>query len=63
MSEVKPYRVTQTDKKFSVEDDLGGVILSCGDRGSAEHYAALLNQAFRNGYRNGFRDAKRGGAE
>jgi hypothetical protein len=44
--------------RFQVQDAEGGVILVCGDRSSAEHYASLLNRAFRQGYKQGLRRAR-----
>ena len=57
--EQEPYRVEPDDVHFKVLDWEGNVALLCGDRGSAEQYAVLMNQAFRRGYKAGFRKARR----
>ena len=52
--EVEPYTVQSEDGRFSVLDWEGNVVLTCSDPASAEHYAALLAQAFRRGFKSGF---------
>jgi hypothetical protein len=54
-----PYRVSQQGNQFAVLDGSGKIIMVCRDEGSANEYAALLNQAYRQGYKTGHRDAKR----
>lgn len=54
-----PYRVQATENLFQVVDESGRVALGSGDRANAEQYAAMLNQAFRRGFKAGFRAAKR----
>ena len=53
--EREPYAVQPEAGRFSVVDWEGNVILVCGDSPSAEQYAALINQAFRRGFKAGFR--------
>ena len=52
--ETEPYTVQPEGGRFSILDWEGNVILMCGDSPSAEQYAALLNQAFRRGFKSGF---------
>ena len=59
MDDEQPYRVVAETDEFRVTDSDSRVIMTCKDNRSAEHYAALLTQAFQQGYRTGFRDAKR----
>jgi hypothetical protein len=54
-----PFRINPTKDFFEVVDDTGRRIIVCKDKLSADQYAALLNEAFRRGYKAGFRDAKR----
>ena len=60
--EEEPYHVAPDDKgaQYQVLDWEGGVVMVCGDEHSAGHYAALLNAAFRRGFKAGFRQARRG---
>ena len=50
------YEVRQEADRFLICNDAGRIVMTCGDRGSAEHYADLLNRAFQAGYRNALRD-------
>ena len=52
------YRVEQTQERFSVLDESNRVIVVCRDKGSADQYAALLNAAFRKGFKAGYREGK-----
>ena len=54
------YRVVATEQQFDVVSASDRVVMSCRDSRSANHYATLLNQAFRAGHKAGFRDAKHG---
>ena len=54
-----PYRISPTVQGFLVEDEQERSVLECGDRQSAEQYVALLNEAYRRGYKAGFRAARR----
>lgn len=52
------YRVVAKEQQYDVVSASDRVVMSCRDPRSANHYATLLNQAFRAGYKAGFRDAK-----
>ncbi len=54
----EPYTVQPDGARVRVVDWEGNVILTCGDSPSAEHYAALMNQAFRRGFKAGFRKGR-----
>ena len=54
-SEEQPYGVDQQDGRFRVLDETGRVIMVCGDESSATHYAVLLSEAYRRGYKTGYR--------
>ncbi len=53
----KPYSIEASDGRFEVRSASGRVVMACADESSAAHYATLLNEAFRAGYKSGFRDA------
>jgi hypothetical protein len=53
----KPYSIEAADGRVEVRAASGRVIMACADQASAAHYASLLNEAFRSGYKSGFRDA------
>ena len=57
--EKEPYTVQREEGRFRVVDWEGSVILACGDSPSAEQYAALMNQAFRRGFKSGFRKGRK----
>jgi len=57
--ETAPYTVQPEEGRFRVVDWEGNVILGCGDLASAEQYAALMNQAFRRGFKAGFRKGRK----
>lgn len=57
--ETPPYTVEPDGGRFRVLDRDGRVILACGDAPSAEHYAALMNQAFRCGFSAGVRKGRK----
>jgi len=50
-----PYVVVHADGRFRIVDQSGRTIMTCRDRGSAEHYAELLISAFESGLRAGRR--------
>lgn len=52
------YRCKEQDGSFAVLDPEGNVTLTVRDRHSAEHYAALLSEAYRRGFRAGRRAGK-----
>ena len=54
----QPFQVVTAEGSFDVADRSGRVVLSFRDRNSAHQYVALLNDAFRRGYRSGYRDGK-----
>ena len=51
------YSVNTHDGKYDVCSPTGRTVMSCGDPGSASHYASLLNEAYRSGYKAGYHDA------
>ncbi|HXC34770.1 MAG TPA: hypothetical protein VNV43_02785 [Candidatus Acidoferrales bacterium] len=55
-----PYQIESNKSHFQVVDESGRVMLDCGDLVNAEQYAAMLNEAFRRGFKAGYRAAKRG---
>ncbi len=57
--EREPYTVQPDQARFRVVDWEGNVMLTCGDSASAEQYAALMNQAFRRGFKAGFRKGRK----
>jgi len=61
--ENEPYRVEAAHGVFKVVDADGEIILACGDQANAGQYVALLNQAYRRGYKAGYRKARSGGAD
>ena len=54
------YRIETKESEFWLIDESGNKILVCRDRGSAEHYLVLVNEAFKRGYKLGFRDGRTG---
>ena len=52
------YNVEQRDNVFAVVSPSGATIMDCRDQHSADHYAVLLTEAYRIGYRAGFREGK-----
>ena len=56
--ENEAYRVEAAHGVFQIVDAAGEVILACGDEANAGQYAALLNQAYRRGYKAGYRKAR-----
>jgi len=52
------YTIKQQDQSFVIQDDSGRTIVTARDRGSAETYAVLLNEAYRKGYKDGYRQGK-----
>ncbi len=58
-SETPPYHAAQQDSGAHVVADADGqAVCACGDAANAQHYAALLNQAYRRGYKAGYRAGK-----
>lgn len=58
-SEEKIYRVKAENGSFRVLDEADRVIMVCGDQGSANEYAVVLNNAYRKGFKAGYREGKR----
>jgi hypothetical protein len=56
--ERQPYTVEAEGGRFRVLDWEGRVILVCDDAPNAEHYAVLMNQAFRRGFDAGYGKAR-----
>jgi hypothetical protein len=56
--ENEPYRVEPACDGFQVVAAAGEVILTCGDEANANHYAALLSQAYNRGFKAGCRKAR-----
>jgi len=54
-----PYRTQPNVGQFDVMDETGRLVVACGDTANAEQYAALLNEAYRRGYKAGYRAARR----
>jgi len=46
-----PYITQEQDGKINVVDKTGRTLVSCRDKQNAEHYAALMNQAYAAGLR------------
>jgi hypothetical protein len=53
------YTVQERNGRFEVCAASGRTILVCQDAGSASHYASLLNEAHRAGYKLGYRDGRK----
>ena len=58
-NEESSYQVEERDDVFKVLSPSGTTIMDCRDRHSADHYAVLLTEAYRIGFRAGFRAGKR----
>ena len=52
------FQVAEESGKFEVLDPSGRSILTCRDAASANHYAVLLNKAYKHGYKDGYHAAK-----
>ncbi len=52
------YTVQEHNAHFEICAASGRTILVFDDEGSAAHYAALLNEAHRAGYKLGYRDGR-----
>ena len=53
------YSVHERDDRYEVCAASGRVIMVCNDQSSASHYAVLLNEAYRAGYKTGYRDGRK----
>ena len=49
------YSVYEHNGRYEVCAASGRVIMICNDESSASHYVALLNEAYRAGYKLGYR--------
>lgn len=58
-TESPPYHVEPDGEGFQVVNESGRQMVACANCDNAEHYAALLNQAYQHGYKAGYRAAKR----
>ena len=56
--EAEPHKIVVRGDKYGVVDDQQRDVIAGRDERSAQHYADLLNKAYRRGYRLGYRDAK-----
>jgi len=52
------YAIREQNTRFEVCSTSGRTILVCDDEDSASHYATLLNEAYRAGYKLGYRDGR-----
>lgn len=52
------YTVQERGNRYEVRAASGRVIMVCNDENSASHYAVLLNEAFRAGYKSGYADGR-----
>lgn len=57
------YQVVQEEGKFLVLNDAGQVVMTCQDEGSAAHYAVLLDQSYRKGFKAGYRAGRTRGED
>lgn len=59
MSDSTPYRVQSNPESnsFAVVGTDDRTVVTCAHQQAAEHYTALLNQAFKAGFRQGYREA------
>lgn len=53
------YTVSEQDGRYLVCAVSGRVVMVCNDESSAVHYASLLGDAYRAGYKMGYRDARK----
>lgn len=53
------YTVQEHNAHFEICTASGRVVLVYADEGSAAHYAALLNEAHRAGYKLGYKDGRK----
>lgn len=57
--EKEPYRVEPDGGRFKVMDWEDGTVMVCADEPSAGQYAALMNHAYRRGFKAGIRKARK----
>ena len=57
------YTVHEQNGRFEICAASGRVVLVYADEGSAAHYASLLNEAHRAGYKLGYRDGRNNSLE
>lgn len=54
----KTYTLMEREGGFAVCSPTGREIMFCADNFSASHYIALLNDAYKLGYKLGYRDGR-----
>ena len=54
-----PFVVESKEEEFYVVDNEGKVMVTCSTATNAEHYAVLLSEAYRRGYKAGVRNSRR----
>ena len=60
--EQEPYRIAADAARFNVVDWEDNLVLTCTDAQSAQQYTAMMNQAYRRGFKAGYRKARRNAA-
>lgn len=53
------FTVHEENERFEVCATSGRVVITCDDENSASHYATLLNEAHRAGYKLSYRDGRK----
>jgi len=56
------FLVAADETGFAVSDQTGLVVVRCATEPNALNYAALLNEAYKRGYKAGYHDARKGRA-
>ena len=56
--DARPYAVREREGKFEVRSGSDRVVMVCGDVGSAQQHALMLNEAWRLGFKAGRREAR-----
>jgi hypothetical protein len=59
MDDEPAYHVDHEDDTWGVYDAQGQRVCACGSELNAQHYAEMLNRAYKRGYKAGYRAAKR----
>ena len=58
-----PYSAKQQNEMFVVQDDSGKTMVTSRDKGTADNFVVLLNEAYRRGYKTGYREGKASGTK